>query len=454
MFDFLYYAVAFLLAVGVLVTVHEFGHFWVARRLGVSVLRFSIGFGRPLWQTVTKGGTEVVVAAVPLGGYVRMLEDDGETPLTPAERGRAFNRQSVARRCAIVAAGPAFNFLFAALAYAAVFMIGVDGVRPVVDAVQAGGMGERAGFRAGDEIIAVNGKSNRSWNDRWMEMLGGALGGGELQFKVRGKNGVVEDLRVDTARLPPEARTAGLLERGLGLRVQRPPIATLLGGVEPGSPAAVAGLAKGDRIVALDQWEVAEWSALAEYVRARPGRAVAVTVARDGVLRDLNVTPAAHAVGDAVVGRLGVYPQSAPLPAEFRVTVRHGFFGAMQRGAESTFLMTSLTVQFLWKMLTLEVSPKNISGPLSIAEFAGRSARAGVDRLLLSLALISVSLGVLNLLPIPMLDGGHLLFYLVEALRGRPLSERMMLHSQKIGIALLAGLMSLAFYNDIIRLLG
>ncbi len=450
--DLIYSVGGFLVALGILVTFHEYGHFWVARRLGVKVLRFSVGFGRPLWRRRARDGVEYVVAALPLGGYVKMLDEtEGEVP--PAERHRAFNRQPLYKRSLIVAAGPAANFLFAVLAYWVVFLVGVEGVKPVVGHVVAGSLAEAAGFRRGDLLVAVDGRPVRSWSEPRMELFERALNQEAVPFTVRTADGRLETRVLDFSRLPAREIDSAFLERAVGLIGYLPEFPPVAGAVQPGSPAAAAGLAPGDRILAVDGRPVASWQEVVEAVRAAPGRALVLQVQRGGETRELTVVPEAVAADGGAIGRIGVQVAPVPVPPEMRVRLTYGPLEALGRALHSTWLMSALTVRMLYKMLLLEVSVKNISGPLTIAQYAGHSAQLGLDRFLLFLALVSVSLGVLNLLPIPVLDGGHLLYHAVEAVRGAPLSQEVMLWGQQIGILLLIGLMGLAFYNDLLRLL-
>jgi regulator of sigma E protease len=451
MSDFLFYAAAFIVALGILITVHEFGHFWVARRLGVKVLRFSIGFGKPLWsRRLGRDQVELVVSALPLGGYVKML-DENEVDVPAEELPRAFNRQPVWKRMAIVVAGPLFNFLFAVLAYWIVFSAGIDGIKPVVGRVLDGSRAEQAGFRAGDTIVSIDGKPVQSWDQRRLYLFQRALDRAPVAIEVRDSSGQIQDRRIDFSDLSPSEVSAALLERSMGLLPQLPLPLPVIGMLDPG-PAERAGLRVGDRIVEAGGQRIESWEPLAAAIRDSPGRSLLLRIERDGARFDVEVTPEPVEQGGRTIGRIHIRPQLEALPDELRVRVRFGVVEALGEALDSTWSMSWLTLRMLYKMLLLEVSTRNISGPITIAQYAGQSARVGVDQFVAFLAVISISLAVLNLLPIPVLDGGHLLYYVAEAVRGRPLPERVLVWGQQVGIALLALLMVLAFYNDLTRL--
>ncbi len=451
MTDMLYYVGAFVVALGVLIAVHEFGHFWVARRLGVKVLRFSIGFGKPLWSRhVGEDRMELAVGAFPLGGYVKMLDEtEGEVP--PQELHRAFNRQKPWKRMAIVVAGPLFNFLFAILAYWAVYMIGVDGIKPVVGKVTESSIAQQAGFRAGDVILSIDGKEVQSWDQRRLYLFQRALDRARVNVEVRDAQGKVESRQLDLSNLPVQEVNASLLERGIGLIGFSPEPLPVIGAMEPG-PAARAGMKIGDRLVEVNGEPVPSWERLVETISKSPGKAVRVTVEREGARHEFEVTPDAVEQDGQTIGRINIRPRFTDIPDEMRVKVRFGVAEALTEGARNTWSMSVLTLEMLYRMLKLEVSARNISGPITIAQYAGYSAKVGVEQFMLFLAVISISLGVLNLLPIPVLDGGHLMYYIIESVKGSPLSERTMMLGQQVGVALLGGLMMLAFYNDLTRI--
>ena len=451
--DLLFSVAGFVLAIGLLVAVHEFGHFWVARQLGIKVLRFSIGFGRALWSRTARDGTEYVIAALPLGGYVKMLDETEDENVPEHEAHRAFNRQALWKRTAVVVAGPLFNFLFAFVAYWFVFMAGVDGVKPVVGAVVEDSLAERGGFEVGDEILEIDGKKTRSWNEHRLYLFNQALARNGVAVQVRSADGDVELRQLYLNEVPLSELDAGLLETGIGLYGYIPEIPAAIGGIQEGSPAAHAALKPGDRIVAVGGNEVGDWRDLVGAVRPLAGKDTLLVLERDGRRLEVQLRPESVEVNGETIGRIGVSPQPVSIPEEYRVHVAYGPFQAVAKSAESVWVMSVLTLKMLAKIVTLEVSAKNISGPLTIAQFAGDTVQIGWDRFFMFLAIVSISLGVLNLLPIPVLDGGHLLYYAIEAVTGGPLSREVLLWGQQIGLAMLFALMSLAFYNDIVRLL-
>ena len=444
---------AFIVAIGVLVTVHEFGHFWVARRLGIKVLRFSIGFGKPLWKkTFGKDKTELVIAALPLGGYVKML-DEREGEVAAAELPRAFNRQPVKTRIAVVVAGPAFNFLFAILVYWAMFVTGVPGLKPLVGEVTPASYAAEAGILSGDEILAVAGKPTVTWEATVLALLDASLDGLDtVAVVVRDADGQERHLQVHFDTPDELLKKGGVLEN-FGVSPWQP--LAVIESLVAGGAGERDGLLPGDQVVVADDVAVSSWGQWVEIVRERPDQNIAVEVLRAGAAVRLTVRPDTVTDKGREIGRIGAYVQ---LPddgqrATMRVVVRHGLLRAIPAALHKTWEMTTLTLRTLWKMVTGRASIENLSGPITIAQYAGQSAAIGLVAFLGFLGIVSVSLGVLNLLPVPVLDGGHLLFYLVELVTGHPVTEAVQLAGQKIGIVLLLGLMSLAFYNDLIRLL-
>ena len=454
--EFLYSAVGFVVALGILVTVHEFGHYWVARKLGVKVLKFSVGFGKPIWsRTAGKDRTEYAIGAVPLGGYVKMLdENEDDTDIPESELPRAFNRQALWKRTAIVLAGPMFNFIFAVLAYWIVFSMGVDGIRPVVGKVVEDSIAQAGGFAVGDEITHMDGRSNRSWGEQRLYLYDKAFGRKRIVVDVIDSGGSQQQRVMDLAGLSPDQINPGLLESGIGLIGYVPEIPAQIGTVEPGSPAELAGLVTGDSVLSIDGEPVSVWQDMVLLVQARPEKSAQFEVMRGAEIQFIPIIPARIEEGGRVFGRIGIRPAPIELPDDVLVHVDYGPVEALGRSIENVWIMSSVTLKMLWKILRMEVSAKNISGPLTIAQYAGQTVQIGIDRFLLFLAVVSISLGVINLLPIPLLDGGHLVYYVIELFTGGPVSREVMLWGQQIGIVALFGLMSLAFYNDIVRLFG
>lgn len=445
---------AFVVTLGILITIHEFGHYWIARRLGVKVLRFSIGFGRPLWRRLAgPDQTEYVVAALPLGGYVKML-DEREGEVKPEELSRAFNRTSVGRRAAIVAAGPVFNFLFAILAYWIMFVIGVEGVKPVVGEIQPASIAAQAGLKSNDEIVTVAGKATPTWEAVLFILLDKVYDKGEIELEVRDQDSRRRLHTLDLSGAPKGLDRGDLLEN-LGIRPVRPVLPAVIGEVEKGSAAEAAGLAKGDKILTADGAAIRVWDDWVNVVRKRPNQIIKMQIERAGAPLALEVKPAAVKAQTGIIGRIGAAPEPpTEIPAALRAVVRYNPAEALLQAGAKTWEMSALTLRVLGKMVVGQASLENLSGPISIAQYAGYSAQDGLASFLRFLAIISVSLGVLNLLPVPVLDGGHLMYYLIEAVTRRSIPARIEQLGQRIGVALLLGLTVLAFYNDLTRLFG
>ncbi len=449
MLDTLWAVAGFIVAIGVLVSFHEFGHFWVARRLGVRVLRFSLGFGKPIWTRRGADGVEYTLSVLPLGGYVKML-DEREGPVAPTELAQAFNRQTVGRRALIVVAGPAFNFMLAVVAYWIVFISGVTGPKPLIAEPPSQSRAAAAQLHAGETVLTVNQKPVQTWQDLHTRLIEFSLESSTLDLKVRGQDGEEREIQIPLAgvRVDPE-----FLFADLGLKPYQPPIPALLEEVIPDDPAHRAGLRAGDRLLSYDGIAITSWQQWAEWLRAHPGQVVLLEFQRgDATMRREVILARDAGSGQGRFGARVKFPEE--LISRLNTTVRLGPLDAFVAAGAQTWRMSVLTLKMLGRMVVGDISIKNVSGPIQIAQIAGYSAQLGIVTFLSFMAIISISLGVLNLLPIPVLDGGHLLYYVAEALKGSPLTERVQALGQQIGMGLLFALMGLAFYNDFHRLIG
>lgn len=444
-----------MVAIGVLVTIHEFGHYWVARKMGVKVLRFSVGFGKPLWiKRMGVDQTEYVIAAIPLGGFVKML-DEREGDVDAAELDRTFNRKSVWKRFAIVAAGPIFNFIFAIVAYYLIYLAGVAGIKPVIGEVENPSPAYTAGLIKQDQILSVNGVETPSWEKARFTLLEEAVGQDSLVLEVLGRDLSVQQKTIDI-------RNLGLLQEEqidlmgeLGISSWRPDIAPIIDAVIAGGAAEAAGVKADDLVVSINGQAIRNINHWVETIRANPETVLNLVVKRDGESVTLQLTPRLTQADDESYGFIGV-KNRVEIPEDIRqemeVVERYGPISALVESLDKTWRMSWLTLRVLGKLVVGEASVKNLSGPITIARYAGITASIGFEQFLGFLAIISISLGVLNLLPVPMLDGGHLFYYLIEIIKGSPVSEAVEVVGQKIGIALLFGLMSIAIYNDLLRL--
>jgi regulator of sigma E protease len=449
----LLFLAAFLVAIGILVAVHEFGHYWVAKRLGFKVLRFSIGFGKPLLTRIGKDPdrTEYCVAAIPLGGYVKLL-DEREGEVAADELQRSFTRRPILHRIAVLLAGPAMNLLFASLLYAILAMVGTEIIKPVVGQVRLDSPAALAGLQRGDQVTRVGDHVVGDTEELQIALIREFSDDGVIPLRIL-RDGAERSL---TLRVREDRRAMtepGKLLPGLGFDLATWNAATLVHSAPAQSAGARAGLRAGDRLLSLDGQPVVNSTEFVAMVNDAPGRDISIEVERDGAqLRIVAPVPSVVEQG-RTIGRLGIMLEEGPRawPPGLVETHRAGPIEATLSGVAKTWEMSALTVQMLWRIVTGQVSAKNISGPISIAEFAGISAYLGPSAFLAFLAIISVSLGVLNLMPVPLLDGGQVVYQVVEAVKGTPLSERAQLFGQQVGIALLVVLMSLAFYNDISR---
>ncbi len=440
---------AFVVAISVLVAVHEYGHYIVGRWSGMKVLRFSIGFGKPLWKHIGKGPdrTEYCIAAIPIGGYVRFL-DTREGPIDPEDEGRAFNQRPIPQRIAVLLAGPFFNFFFAIFAYWALFIYGVPTVAPAIGDVEPGSYAAAAGLERGDRIVAVGEAETADWESALVAMLDHMTRDGRVPLRLEAKNGRQRSAVIDVGEDRTRLTEPGLLFDGLGFDPWLAPV--MVSDLTPGGRAEQAGLRPGDRLLSIDGTTIRRTSDVSAAVQPKPELPVLVEYERMSRIYTLEVRPEAQQVDGVERGLLGV-TVSADW-GDLAYLRQYGVIESIGRATERMWSSTLFTVRMLARMVTGDVSIKNISGPINIAQFAGASAQAGVSNFLGFLAIVSISLGVLNLLPIPVLDGGQIVYQLVELVKGSPLSERAQLFGQQIGIFALLMLMSFAFYNDIARI--
>ena len=449
--------VTFIVAIGVLVAVHEFGHFWVARKLGIRVLRFSIGFGKPLYRRVIGADpVEFVIAAVPLGGYVKLL-DEREGNVAERDLPRAFNRQPVWKRIATLLAGPAMNLIFAIALYWVLFTAGVPALKPVVGEVTPDSIAAQAGLRFEDQIIQVGGRSTPTWEAATLAIVEDLTDDGTIEMRVQAVDGADRSVSLVTGDRSRELTQPEALLPGLGFEPWQPRVKPVIGEVSKGMPAERAGLRADDEILAIDGHRVEDFQQLVNQVKPKPGRTVTLQIRRGEAVRDVRVTLGESAQGDRKIGVIGIKSKGDQLIPTGRTIdsvltlQKYGVVTAIGEAAAKTWDTSTFTLRIVGRIITGDVSLQAISGPISIAETTGFAARQGWRTFLSTLALISISLGVLNLLPIPILDGGQVVYQLAELVKGRPVSERAQLLGQQIGIAMLILMMTLAFYNDIAR---
>lgn len=448
-------AAAFIVAIAILVAVHEWGHYIVARMLGVKVLRFSVGFGRVLWsRRYGADRTEFCLSAIPIGGYVKLLDErDCAVPLD--EQHRAFNRQTGRTKIAILSAGPIMNFIFAVLAYWGMFVLGVPGAKPIIGEIEPQSIAASAGIVMGDRVLRVGDRRVGTWEGTILAMLTELLADGDIPLDVIGEDGHERSVVLKTAGKETELTEPGQLFTGIGMRPWSPQLPPVIDTVTPEGPAAGAGLTSGDLIVSADGEPVTSWPAWVDYIRARPNQGIEVTVLRGTTEVALYLEIGEAESGSETIGRIGA---SVQVPEELLETLRaeqrYGVMEALTRAVTKTADMMLLTVRMVVSMVMGDVSVKNISGPINIAQYAGLSVSIGFAQFLSFLAIVSISLGILNLLPIPMLDGGQIFYTLVEGAKGSPMSERAQLVGQQMGILFLLLLMSFAVYNDLSRIFG
>jgi len=456
MIDFLWNTASFIVALGVLVTIHEYGHFWVARKLGVKVLRFSVGFGKALWSRTAKDGTEYVLAAIPLGGYVKML-DEREGEVADEVKHQAFNRQKVTTRIAIVAAGPIANFILAILVYWWMFVLGVPALKPYLGEIPAHSIAAEAGIESNDEIISIDGKHVGNFREVTLALARRMGEVGEITMEVRHQNQSLvtqHSLKLDSWQL--DSKQPDVL-KSLGIIRWQPDYPATLGEIIPDEAAARSGLKRGDKIISINQQPMTSWSEVVTMIRSLPDAELQLVIERNSQQLAITVMTGSREDQDGKRGFLGVGVPDLPEQVmkrmeSMRYRQQYGFFEAIGQGIDKTWEITLLTFRFIGKIFSGEVSPENLGGPITIAQGAGAYASYGFVFFLNFLGMISVNLGIINLLPVPVLDGGHLLYYVVEMIRGKPLSESFQDMGYRIGMLLVLSLMVFTIFNDISRL--
>lgn len=443
----------FVIALIILIAVHEYGHYWAARKLGVKVLRFSLGFGKIIWRyQKSPRDTEFTLSALPLGGYIKMA-DEKEGEVAPEDLPHAFNRQSLPVRSAIVIAGPLFNFLLAILVYWFAFMWGDTGMRPLVGPVKSGTLASQAGFRDGDEIVAVDGETVPIWHEAIGRIMEKALDESSMAITVADQGGERRELQLAVPREVIE--NPKILHQRLGLQPWQPALPPVVDKIIPKSAAEAAGMQPGDLIISAEGTAIADWKQWVELVRSRPEQPIITVIDRAGARMTLTLVPQAVNRGDERIGQIGAAVRMPEdIGSSLQVEYRLDPLPALAAAATKTGEYSLLTLKMIGRMITGEASVDNLSGPISIAQYAGKSASYGFVAFMQFLAMVSVSLGVLNLLPIPVLDGGHLLFYLAEGIKGRPLSDQAQMYFQHVGMFVLICLMLFASYMDLGRLFG
>lgn len=451
---------AFIVTIGILVTIHEYGHFQVGRWCNVKVLRFSIGFGKPLWQkTFGKDKTEFVLAAIPLGGYVKFLDEnelkheENPTQYSPSELSRAFNRQSVWKRIAIVSAGPMANLLLAIALYWVLFMSGVTGARPIIGAVAENSLAAQASLKSGEVIQKIAGKSVATWQEARWALLEESLENKTVEIVASNNHNELIQHTLSFAGIDKDAEV-DLLNK-IGLEAFRPLLPAVIGEILPSSAAEKAGLKPSDKILRMDGVEISDWEQVVNIIQTSPDKKIQFEIERAREVVKIAIIPDAVKEGEKTLGRMGASVNMDQKTLDkYLIKFNYSPLVSLQKAIEKTWETSIFSLKMLGKMLTGQVSLKGISGPVTIADYAGQSANLGLKTFIGFLALVSISIGVLNLLPIPVLDGGHLMYYMTELLKGSPVSEKTMLAGQKIGFGLLGLLMTIALFNDFTRLVA
>ena len=447
--------IAFIISVGLLITFHEFGHFSVARFFDIKVLRFSIGFGRPIYtRHFGRDRTEFTICLLPLGGYVKML-DDREGTVVQQEKAREFNGKPLWQRFLIVLAGPFFNFIFAIIAYSLIYTIGINALKPIIGHVETTSIASSSGFVEDQEILSINGVSTPTWPTVIDSLVNHVVSGDVVDIQVKNNSGEKQVLSLNLSSISIDEMADGNLLKKLGLNIVKLKLPPIIGEIEKNGPAQASGLLQNDRIIAVNSNLVDSWQEWVEIIQENPNKSLNVELLRDEALINIELRPKNYEINGKNIGRIGARPAvNDDLYSSYFALEQYSLHLAILRAFDKTWEMSVLTLKVLAKMITGDASVKNLSGPISIAKYAGQSASIGATALLTFLAIVSISLGVLNLLPIPLLDGGHLVYYVIEFFTGKPVSDSVQMTGQQIGIVLLFGLMGLALYNDFVRLLG
>ena len=447
--------IAFIISVGLLITFHEFGHFSVARFFDIKVLRFSIGFGRPIYtRHFGRDRTEFTICLLPLGGYVKML-DDREGTVVQQEKAREFNGKPLWQRFLIVLAGPFFNFIFAIIAYSLIYTIGINALKPIIGHVETTSIASSSGFAEDQEILSINGLSTPTWPTVIDSLVNHVVSGDVVDIQVVNNSGEKQVLSLNLSSISIDEMADGNLLKKLGLNIVKLKLPPIIGEIEKNGAAQSSGLLQNDRIIAVNSNLVDSWQEWVEIIQENPDKSLNVELLRDETLINTELRPKNYEINGKNIGRIGARPAvNDDLYSSYFALEQYSLHLAILRAFDKTWEMSVLTLKVLAKMISGDASVKNLSGPISIAKYAGQSASIGATALLTFLAIVSISLGVLNLLPIPLLDGGHLVYYIIEFFTGKPVSDSIQMTGQQIGIVLLFGLMGLALYNDFVRLLG